>query len=213
MNPTTPLRAEPLLEQRLLFDLTPKRVVLGIDPGDSTGIAVWSVEPEDAPLRFDVVKIDRAGWTQEQAIALIDDFIGSASWLAAIERPPPPKRGPREAPSHAERYWRDVVDLVARRRCVRAASRYSKPLVLRPRPDEWRGPLGIRTRGLGGDAHQRRESLKQAAIARLKLVHGIEVEAPDAAEALQVAEWAARACKLTRIPMRGSKPVEVWWAI
>lgn len=210
------------------------RLVIAVDPGrGASGVAIWQLDgpsfalTASGPLNTSgllsafVENIARAGYTQELALNLIDNRIGDAEWAACVERPPPPKLGLRAAPSAAERFWLDVFDLVARRRHERAklrgeTGRFRKPVIVRPRPQEWRGPLGLPIKGIGRTKLEQREFLKAMAIKRIKLVHGVDL-GPDAAEAANLAEYAARLVARKLVPARligarGRGMTEVLWA-
>lgn len=198
-----------------------RRVALGIDAGNSTGLGLWEVG--GGYLRCELVRIDRAGWSEQQAIELLDRFVGDARWVAAIERPWASGRGGHGTgasakaftvpPTFAIKHWTRVVDLFARARADRIHQAYRKPTVLAPRPEEWRRPLGVACRGVGDDARERRDYVKADAVRRLRVVHGLEIEQTDVAEAVSIAEWCAR-CVLRHevIPLRGRAPAKVRFA-
>ena len=91
--PTSPLR-----------HTGPARVALGIDAADVTGIGVWAMpDLTDLPPRAQLealdalggsallcaLKVDTSirGWREHHAIELLDELLGDALWVAAVERP------------------------------------------------------------------------------------------------------------------------------
>lgn len=184
---------EKLIEVGFGIDFVPAEVLLSIDPSDSsTGIALWSMAPRVAPIRARLVDITKAGFTQDLAIDILDRMIGSARWRAVIERPPPLKRGLGNAPTHAERFWLGVLDLLARRRCVRAGLKFRKPPIDRPNPGQWRGIIGIPIKGVGSDRLARRAWLKAKAVEYLLRAHNIILKQDDMAEAVCIGDYQAR---------------------
>jgi hypothetical protein len=199
---------EKLLEVAFGCDFVITELVVSIDPSDSsTGIGLWSVAPKSAPIGAFIEKIDRAGYRQEDAIDKLDRKIGTAKWMVALEHAPPLKKGLGNAPTHAEQYWLDALDLLARRRCERAGERFRKPTILRPEPAKWRSETGLPTHGPSGDRLADREWLKQKAIERLKRIHNLDVPQPDMSDALNIADWAVRTVlfRARLIPPAGTK--------
>ena len=122
--PTSPLR-----------HTGPARVALGIDAADVTGIGVWAMpDLTDLPPRAQLealdalggsallcaLKVDTSirGWREHHAIELLDELLGDALWVAAVERPFGTKTrwvdGRRmrvgSEPTAAQRYWLGAVD-------------------------------------------------------------------------------------------------------
>lgn len=224
--PTSPLR-----------HTGPARVALGIDAADVTGIGVWAMpDLTDLPPRAQLealdalggsallcaLKVDTSirGWREHHAIELLDELLGDALWVAAVERPFGTKTrwvdGRRmrvgSEPTAAQRYWLGAVDALARARHVaaraakdpaRPAGRYYSPTVLRPVGNEWRAPIGVRA--VAGDY--------KAGAVRWLLLHGRHVPEHNAAEGACIAAYAARACTSPRVPQQRSAPVDVRFVI
>ena len=86
-------------------------------------------------------------------------------------------------------------------------------MLIRPRPGDWRAPLALPLQGRGKTYDERRAFLKQCAIDRIKRVHGIDIEQPDAAEAANIAEWFGdRIVKLGKYWKPGKPVTELKWA-
>lgn len=174
-------------------------VVLAVDPGDTTGLAVRAVDGGEL-LGHMTVKIDRKGWTQRDAIDRLGDLIGPVDdrrWMAAVEHAVPLRRGAGAPPAHAERYWLDVIDLWARERqeIATPGKRFRVPTIARPHASDWRAPLGIRTRSILGKSathDQRRFDLKSCALKWLELTEGVRIASFDEAEAACLAAWCVR---------------------
>lgn len=164
-------------------------IILGIDPSmKASGVCAWDLER--GPRSVEIVRLSRAGHTQADSIAVLRSLVGAQSWVVALERPPPVKRGIRQAPSAAHQHWKDAIDLLAREQAAETGTRYRKPDVRHPLPQEWRAPLGLPTRG-------DREYLKARAIERVR--HVLAPTYPvlardvtdDEAEAVCIASWLA----------------------
>ena len=100
--------------------------------------------------------------------------------------------------------------LLARERAAAAGVAYRAPHIERPRPSQWRAPLGIKTKPIsGGNKNERHREMKEASIARLK-VERIDLEQHDAAEAALIGLWFARVLRATdwhQPSRRGPKPI------
>jgi hypothetical protein len=190
----------------------PRRIAVFVDPGKKSGLATW--ELGGFLLGMQLVRLDLAGVTQEHVIDKVDKMIGEDLWIAGLERQPNPKEGKRNAAVHGERYWLDVFDLLARRRCARAGVVFRRPTIERPLPHVWRGDLGIRTRWIGRTEEEQRADLKAAAVIRLKQKHNLEITQDDIAEAMNGAEWLAQRThyRMRLIPPAGVKRKELRFA-
>lgn len=199
--------------EQFLPELDP-RVIVGIDPADTTGLAFVDADVRGGIglLSSHEVRIDRAGFTQAQAIQILESYIGQRPWAVAIERPFGNRVGGGRAPAHAERFWRDAVDLLARLRCERADGRFRKPTVFRPRPQDWRKALGVPVRGFGATYDQRRASIIARVVERLFRLYGLKVTSPDVAMAISIAEWARRAAPHPTLVKRFAGVDELRWA-
>ncbi|TAL44042.1 MAG: hypothetical protein EPN91_05180, partial [Salinibacterium sp.] len=95
------------------------RVGVGIDPGTThpSGVCVWAVR--GGLVAAQAVKIDAASWSEAKSIALLDELLGDAEWIAAIEKPWGNRKGGGRAPIYASTHWNRVVLEVARRRLAR----------------------------------------------------------------------------------------------
>lgn len=192
------------------------RVAIGIDPGTKTGLGAWVVGGDF--LRGELVDIHRAGWNEMQAFVVLDALVpAKAEWIAAVEAPWAHIRGRAHdksrkafttAPIYAERYWRQTLDLYARIRAKRADVRFRKPMILRPRPEDWRPRVGVPTAGLGPNEMERRQWLKAEAVRRLRFAHGIEIHQADVAEAAWIAFWLARAAQLPKLGTGPNRKLE-----
>jgi hypothetical protein len=196
------------------------RVVIGIDPSaESSGVAAWGVGPDVlscASIRAERVRLNRAGWTEANSIELVDAMIADREWIACVERSfglrgQHAGRVTGSAPTFAEQHWLRVIDLLARSRAARAGLRYRKPLILRPRPQVWRGPLGLAVKGVGRSEDERRAWVKAQAVRRLQLMHGLHYDNHDVAEAVSIAEYGARIGVLGYALRKGKAPQRVWW--
>ena len=168
------------------------RLAIGLDAAGDTGLGVVDVD-SGRVLACVVIATRRATWTQEQAIATLDELLGAATWCAAVEQPfganlavrmRLARQGVHTAPpSAAVGEWLRVLDLLARRRAERAGVPFCKPWIERPQPQRWRAPLGIRTTG----------DTKAAALAYVREVLRVaHVEDHNAAEGLCIAEYVRR---------------------
>lgn len=164
-------------------------IILGIDPSQkASGVCAWDLDL--GPTAVEVVRLSRAGHTQADSIAVLRSLVGAQSWVAAIEKPPPVKRGLRQAPSAAHQHWRDAIDLLAREQAFEGGWRYRKPDVRHPLPQQWRAPLGLPTRG-------DRERLKACAVEHVRRVLAPTYPVlardvtDDEAEAVCIASWLA----------------------
>jgi len=158
------------------------RVALGIDGADVTGVAAFDVT---TLRRLDscVVRMGRAGFSEELALGGLDDMLGDSEWIAAVERPfGRRKDGKGTAPTYAAAFWARVLDLLARRRAERAGVKLRRPMILRPYPQAWRSTIGVRTTG----------DTKAAALAYARRILGIGVEDHNEAEANLIAYFTAR---------------------
>lgn len=190
--------------------------VLAIDPGATTGLVVRDVATGQI-LHRHTAKIDRAGFTQQYAIALLDAVLGSDGvrlWMAAVEHAVPIRRGAGAPPAHAETYWLNAIDLCARERVKRLGAKWRKPTIARPHASDWRGALGIRTKAAlprTATHDERRADLKGAAVAYLRQVEGIDIQQVDEAEAACLASWT---CGLAHIGAArvGRKFKDIVWS-
>lgn len=184
-------------------------VAVGIDPAQSTGLAVWRLVGGLASSAC--INIARAGYTEAGAIDALDAHLGPHAWVAAVEKPTQDGAGRRggrrvgRAPDHAATFWVRVLDLVARRRATRAGAPYRKPQILRPTATQWRSALGIRTRGTAGTYDLRRAELKHAAMAYLAAAERLTIRQPDEAEAACIALWLSRMARAGTL-VRGHQP-------
>lgn len=138
-------------------------------------------------------------------------------WIAVVERPPPFRSGIGNAPLAAEREALRWVDDLSRERSRALRQRHRKLEPLRPRPGEWRSPLGLATsapRGWSEKKQDRADYIKEQAV-RLA---GIEADeraaagAPitidtDSAEAVCLAIWVIRSVGITGTWFRPKKPI------
>jgi hypothetical protein len=132
------------------------RVVVAIDPSErGSGVAVWQLvdlKPDarllscgaETILASTAIPLSWVGWGVERSAELLDELIGpAATWVGAVERPPPPKVGRRSAPVTAEHHWLEALTLLRRQRASRKRQRYRAHATLRPTPSVWRRGLGL----------------------------------------------------------------------
>lgn len=159
-----------------------RRTVIGIDPGDSSGVAVWALDADGGARLVETWPASLRGMSATWAAAsmLGSTLDGSAGWVAAVERP-----FNRRGPVHGERSWRDLLEELARQRAQ--GRPYRKPTVLRPYPQTWRKALGLPTRG----------GVKLETWARMRQAHALDLHAtPDEADACAIGLWACYAVAL-----------------
>ena len=167
-----------------------ERVIIAIDPSQrSSGVAFALIGPDPLIETYrlpEPIGVKAAA----EAAAILDRHTEGREWFATVERAPPPRRGTRSAPLSATRAWlAALMDLAVRsREAVPAGERgrATHPTLLRPRPSDWRAPLGI--------ACAPRERAKEQAIryATRFLGLGLRDESEDEHEAACIAEWARR---------------------
>ncbi len=194
-----------------------RRLVVGVDAADVAGVAAWEVT--DDPVRLDAreganfvaaltVRRDRAGFTEADAIALVDELLGEAVWMAVVEKPfgvatawingRKVKRG--TPPTAAHDFWCRVLDLVARRRAQRAGRAFRTLVLVKPTAGSWRSPLGVATSG----------DVKASAVAWLHRL-GVAVPEHNAAEGACIAAYGARLARGSVIVAPGAKPQAMRW--
>lgn len=188
--------------------------LIAIDPSmRRTGVSVWSYETDPATgrampgttlLLLAASDTRRARDRYETLRREVATVLAGARWWAALERPPPAKAGPAQAPVAALRDWREWLHDLARARAVDAGARFRKPTVAEPLPSVWRAPLGLPTaapRGFGRTVDERRGWLKQRSIdfcARALKAPGLD---DDAADAACLGAWALRCAALGVYPV------------
>jgi len=195
--------------------------IIGIDPGAHSGLAVresrppfrlraiWACRPKGSVLEVDDATSTlpcRVGAEDPVAFLCrtIDDIEPTALWLAVVERP-----FSSRGPVAAERWWLDVLTVLAKRRAEDAGLRYRKPLLLRPRAGTWRSQLGLPVRALKG-VGDGSAWLKAKAIDFIDFIDHVALNSADAAEAACQALWAARAAMHGGIEV-GKKVAETRW--
>lgn len=169
------------------------QVAIGIDPGQRSGVAAWQVRGHLRSAQL--VNIGAASWSEAAGVDLLDHMIGESEWLAAIEKPWGHLRGHQSKttapPTYAAKFWKNVLVLLARKRAKRLGLAYRRPLILEPRPNEWRAGTGVPVRCPGVAEAERTANLKASAIRILKSGYDVEIEQPDVAEATLISIWAA----------------------
>lgn len=185
-------------------------IAVAADPGDTTGIGLWSVGAGSHYIASAHLSISRAGWSEEKGVATLDEMIGpDVQCIFAVEKPFAQKRGRATdasrrsmttPPTFAEQHWKRIIGLLARARAMRRGVGFRLPMILSPSPEQWRGPLGLPTKGVGVDAKERRKWLKQKAVDRLAHLYGLSIDQPDEAEAVCISEYLARVAALPKIP-------------
>lgn len=191
-----------------------RAVVIGIDPGDRTGLAVRRAA-DGALERTECVAIRHAGFTQADAIYALRMNIGARPWTVAIEKPDPRLRRAGHQPAYAHAYWRDVVDLVARDGAALHGVRFRKPQRIYPLAIQWRGPLGIPTRSMlpmSASVDERRSDLKAAAREWVRRVDGVNAPGADEAEAACIAAWLQRSAKAGYVRLGNKLQPIIWLA-
>ena len=173
------------------------RVAIGIDPGDRSGVTLWS--DTEGPTIYPVV-LSNSRTTHESTAALMDSQLAVLSanhpagveWAAAIERP-----FNRRGPVEAVRFWKKTLDLLARNRAV---GRFRKPTIVCPHPQTWRSQLGLPVRGY----------VKRAAQEHLFRTSGIKCDDHDLADSACLADWLL-GCARVGYAEVGSKAHEIKW--
>lgn len=136
-------------------------------------------------------------------------------WLATVERPPPANMGQGRAPTVAERDALRWLDQLARERAAALGRRFQRPTILRPRPQEWRAPMGLATAapaGFSARKQDRSDYLKAQSVRLAELEmreRGLDPAAldTDSAEALCLGLWTIRNVGTTGAWFRrGGKP-------
>jgi hypothetical protein len=137
-------------------------------------------------------------------------------WIGVVERPPPTNKGQGRAPTVAERDALRWLDQLARERARALGRRFLTPTILRPRPGEWRAPLGLATRAPRGSSAVKRERADWLKAQAMRLAEtelrerGADAAAlnTDSAEALCLGLWAIRCVGVSGTWCRaGAKPV------
>lgn len=187
--------------------------IIAVDPAlRRTGIAILEAQSREVdgrlcldPSTRRIVALLSGGARADGALSwLFSEAAGFVTlgipWLAAVERPPPANRGQGRAPTVAEHDAIRWLDGLARERAAALGRRYVRPTILRPRPQEWRGPQGLATSaplGVGRTKDERSAWLKAQSVrlAELELrerrLDLFELDS-DSAEALCIALWAVR---------------------
>lgn len=186
--------------------------VIAIDPSlRRSGIALWLSDVDGAwRCAYSDARPYRRGvgfgaMVHEVVQAVAANGDGLDGWIGVIERPPPAKRGVRQAPTVADHMWIELLEHLARKRCEAAGEHFRHPMILRPEPSVWRAPLGLATRpprgmhGLAGRAWLKEQAKRMCALEAKARDSAVLMEAcqqDDQAEAALIGLWAIK-CVVT----------------
>ena len=169
--------------------VTVSSVIVGVDPADSTGVCVYD-QAADRPVLLGMLPIGAwAGASGPEVVAQLArtfGWLGVARWGASIERP-----FDRRGGVESERFMLTAMRQLALGRANlsetgKLTQQRVDDGVRRFNPSTLRSMLGIRL------AHD----VKAAVMARLKMVHGLDVRGEhDLADAAVAAEYLARAAR------------------
>jgi hypothetical protein len=162
------------------------RVIVAIDPSaEASGLA--TLDPDTGRVEVRTMRAPLRDAARAEARAVLEAAVAGRLWLAAVERPLRGRWAFASPPTAADAAWRALLDDVAAAwpgwTPEAIVARRTLP-VLRPRPSDWRAPLGLPTRP--------RERAKAAALAMARLAVPGLGDDDDAAEAVCLAAWAAR---------------------
>ena len=162
------------------------RVIVAIDPSaEASGLA--TLDPDTGRVEVRTMRAPLRDADRAEARAVLEAAVAGRLWLAAVERPLRARWSFASPPTAADAAWRALLADVAAAWPGWApeaiVARRTLP-VLRPRPSDWRRPLGLPTRP--------RERAKAAALAVARLAVPGLGDDDDAAEAVCLAAWAAR---------------------